>query len=194
MSAPALISPRASTRARVPRAAAVGRIPHPPRRRTLADREWRGRDRGIEHLRAAPCCSPGTVAHVAGWCILPSVGWRRVVVVVPSTISMWLLLPGPRLSGDPRDPVPGLAAGAASAGARLSDGDLRARGCDPARAGVSRSIATCSRFSPSNSRSWSRPRGSLVRSARFVQRVVPRVTRSSDTRRGGRDYHSGPPG
>ena len=38
----------------------------------------------------------GTIAHIAGWCILPSAGWRRLVVVLPSTISMWLLLPGPR--------------------------------------------------------------------------------------------------
>jgi hypothetical protein len=27
---------------------------------------------------------------------MPSDGWRRLVVVLPSTISMWLLLPGPR--------------------------------------------------------------------------------------------------
>jgi hypothetical protein len=38
----------------------------------------------------------GTVAHVAGWCILPSAGWRRVVAVLPSTIAVWVLLPGPR--------------------------------------------------------------------------------------------------
>lgn len=38
----------------------------------------------------------GTVAHVVGWCILPSAGWRRVVAVGPATLSMWLLLPGPR--------------------------------------------------------------------------------------------------
>jgi len=38
----------------------------------------------------------GTIAHIAGWCILPSAGWRRLIVVLPSTISMWLLLPGPR--------------------------------------------------------------------------------------------------
>jgi len=38
----------------------------------------------------------GTVAHVAGWCILPSAGWRRVLGVGPSTLTMWLLLAGPR--------------------------------------------------------------------------------------------------
>ncbi|MFT4285290.1 MAG: hypothetical protein QM598_10710 [Protaetiibacter sp.] len=38
----------------------------------------------------------GTAAHVAGWCILPSAGWRRVVAVAPSTLAMWLLLAGPR--------------------------------------------------------------------------------------------------
>jgi hypothetical protein len=38
----------------------------------------------------------GSITHIAGWCILPSAGWRRLVVILPSTISMWLLLPGPR--------------------------------------------------------------------------------------------------
>ena len=38
----------------------------------------------------------GTTASVVGWCILPSAGWRRVVAVGPSTVAMWLLLPGPR--------------------------------------------------------------------------------------------------
>ena len=38
----------------------------------------------------------GTIAHVAGWCILPSAGWRRVTVVLPATIAVWALLPGPR--------------------------------------------------------------------------------------------------
>ncbi|PZQ90554.1 MAG: hypothetical protein DI534_04945 [Leifsonia xyli] len=37
-----------------------------------------------------------TGAHVAGWCILPSAGWRRVVAVGPATLTMWLLLAGPR--------------------------------------------------------------------------------------------------
>ncbi len=38
----------------------------------------------------------GTAAHVAGWCVLPSAGWRRVVAVGPSTLTVWLLLAGPR--------------------------------------------------------------------------------------------------
>lgn len=38
----------------------------------------------------------GTVAHVAGWCILPSDGWRRTVAVGPATLATWLLLAGPR--------------------------------------------------------------------------------------------------
>lgn len=38
----------------------------------------------------------GTIAHVAGWCILPAAGWRRAVAVAPATLTMWLLLAGPR--------------------------------------------------------------------------------------------------
>jgi hypothetical protein len=38
----------------------------------------------------------GTLAHVAGWCILPAAGWRRTVAVAPATLTMWLLLAGPR--------------------------------------------------------------------------------------------------
>ena len=38
----------------------------------------------------------GTLAHAAGWCILPADGWRRAVAVAPSTLAMWLLLAGPR--------------------------------------------------------------------------------------------------
>lgn len=38
----------------------------------------------------------GTVAHAAGWCLLPSAGWRRTVAVGPATLTMWLLLAGPR--------------------------------------------------------------------------------------------------
>lgn len=37
----------------------------------------------------------GTIAHVAGWAILPSAGWRRVIAMGPSTIAMWALLAGP---------------------------------------------------------------------------------------------------
>lgn len=38
----------------------------------------------------------GTIAHIAGWCVLPSDGWRRTLAVGPATLSMWLLLTGPR--------------------------------------------------------------------------------------------------
>ena len=41
----------------------------------------------------------GTLAHVAGWSVIPSDGWRRVVAVVISTPAAWLLLTGPRFIG-----------------------------------------------------------------------------------------------
>ena len=41
----------------------------------------------------------GTVAHVAGWCVMPSDGWRRVVAAILSTPAVWLLLTGPRFIG-----------------------------------------------------------------------------------------------
>ena len=37
----------------------------------------------------------GVVAHLAGWAIMPAAGWRRVAVLVPSTVAMLALLPGP---------------------------------------------------------------------------------------------------
>jgi len=37
----------------------------------------------------------GSVAHIVGWSVLPAAGWRRVWALVPSTLSMWLLLVGP---------------------------------------------------------------------------------------------------
>lgn len=37
----------------------------------------------------------GSVAHVAGWAVLPSAGWRRVWALIPSTLVMWALLAGP---------------------------------------------------------------------------------------------------
>lgn len=37
----------------------------------------------------------GTLAHILGWCVLPAKGWRRVLVVLPSTAAMFALLPGP---------------------------------------------------------------------------------------------------
>ena len=38
----------------------------------------------------------GMLAHIAGWSILPSDGWRRVVAIVLSTPATLLLLTGPR--------------------------------------------------------------------------------------------------
>jgi len=38
----------------------------------------------------------GTLFSVAGWCVLPSAGWRRTVAVGPAVLAMWLLLTGPR--------------------------------------------------------------------------------------------------
>jgi hypothetical protein len=37
----------------------------------------------------------GVTAHAIGWSVLPTRGWRRVVVVLPSTFAMVALLPGP---------------------------------------------------------------------------------------------------
>jgi hypothetical protein len=37
----------------------------------------------------------GSTAHVAGWSVLPSAGWRRVWAFLPSTVAMWVLLAGP---------------------------------------------------------------------------------------------------
>lgn len=37
----------------------------------------------------------GSIGHVAGWAVLPSAGWRRVWALIPSTLTMWVLLAGP---------------------------------------------------------------------------------------------------
>lgn len=37
----------------------------------------------------------GSIAHVAGWAVLPAAGWRRVWALIPSTFAMWFLLTGP---------------------------------------------------------------------------------------------------
>ena len=37
----------------------------------------------------------GIVAHVIGWSVMPASGWRRLVVVAPSTFAMVALLSGP---------------------------------------------------------------------------------------------------
>jgi hypothetical protein len=37
----------------------------------------------------------GATAHAVGWSIMPAIGWRRVVAVIPSSAVIWLLLTGP---------------------------------------------------------------------------------------------------
>jgi hypothetical protein len=37
----------------------------------------------------------GVTAHLLGWSVMPAAGWRRVVVVLPSTFAMAVLLSGP---------------------------------------------------------------------------------------------------
>jgi len=37
----------------------------------------------------------GIMAHVIGWSVMPSSGWRRLAVVLPSTFAMVVLLSGP---------------------------------------------------------------------------------------------------
>jgi hypothetical protein len=44
---------------------------------------------------AAWLAALGLAAHLAGWAVLPSRGWRRVVVLLPSGFAMFALLPGP---------------------------------------------------------------------------------------------------
>ena len=41
----------------------------------------------------------GLLAHVAGWAVMPTDGWRRVVAVVISAPAALLLLTGPRFIG-----------------------------------------------------------------------------------------------
>jgi hypothetical protein len=37
----------------------------------------------------------GSIAHITGWSVMPSAGWRRVWALIPSTAVMWALLSGP---------------------------------------------------------------------------------------------------
>jgi hypothetical protein len=37
----------------------------------------------------------GAGAHALGWAVLPAKGWRRIAAIVPSTVAMVSLLPGP---------------------------------------------------------------------------------------------------
>ena len=41
----------------------------------------------------------GLLAHIAGWSVMPTQGWRRVVADVISTPAVLLLLTGPRFIG-----------------------------------------------------------------------------------------------
>lgn len=38
----------------------------------------------------------GAISHVVGWCVMPSAGWRRVVVLAPSLLGVALVLGGPQ--------------------------------------------------------------------------------------------------
>jgi hypothetical protein len=40
----------------------------------------------------------GTLAHAAGWAILPGAGWRRILAMSIATPATWLLLSGPRFA------------------------------------------------------------------------------------------------
>jgi hypothetical protein len=42
---------------------------------------------------------PATLAHLAGWAILPGDGWRRIVAAIVSTAAVWLVLAGPHFAG-----------------------------------------------------------------------------------------------
>ncbi len=41
----------------------------------------------------------GSVAHLLGWAILPTPGWRRILVMAPSLLATVALLPGPAYLG-----------------------------------------------------------------------------------------------
>lgn len=41
----------------------------------------------------------GSSAHLLGWAILPTSGWRRILVMAPSLLAMVALLPGPEYLG-----------------------------------------------------------------------------------------------
>lgn len=41
----------------------------------------------------------GSAAHLLGWAILPTKGWRRILAMLPSLLAMVTLLPGPAYLG-----------------------------------------------------------------------------------------------
>jgi hypothetical protein len=98
MTSPAAPPPRPAGLPRV-----VAPLP-PPRWGDAATRLWAGAwlivGGGVaiagSNTEALWVLAIGTVAHAAGWCILPAAGWRRTVAVAPATLTMWLLLAGPR--------------------------------------------------------------------------------------------------
>lgn len=50
---------------------------------------------GVTSPFASALLYAGSVAHITGWSVLPSAGWRRVWAFIPSTAVMWALLAGP---------------------------------------------------------------------------------------------------
>lgn len=49
--------------------------------------------------RVLPLLLAGTIMHAAGWAVLPSPGWRRVIAAALGTATIWLLLMGPTAVG-----------------------------------------------------------------------------------------------
>jgi hypothetical protein len=91
-----------------PRAAAPARWREPSSRLALRWGSWAGRSWGgltlivgggsaIAGTTASTAwfAAVGIIVHLIGWAIMPASGWRRVVVVPPSTFAMFLLLSGP---------------------------------------------------------------------------------------------------
>lgn len=56
---------------------------------------------GLVHLQAASTTNLwplalGSAAHALGWLVLPASAWRRLLPVLPSLGTLWLLLTGPQ--------------------------------------------------------------------------------------------------
>lgn len=76
----------------------------PMRWGTWSDRRWAGLiliAGGLVHLQSANTGNLipliiGTAAHTVGWLIMPAVGWRRLVPLLPSGLVVWLVLTGPQ--------------------------------------------------------------------------------------------------
>ena len=47
------------------------------------------------NTRTLPLLLIGTTAHAVGWSIMPAIGWRRMLAILPATAQIWLLLTGP---------------------------------------------------------------------------------------------------